>query len=65
MEHAHAWGWDRKGGRNLCYKPRPQNQAHEHQSIEKSKNASILSLIHDRQSPLEPNLSVVLHRYKT
>jgi hypothetical protein len=25
IEHAHEWNWDRKGGRNLCYKYNQQN----------------------------------------
>jgi hypothetical protein len=30
MKRPHAWNWDIKGGRNLCYKPSQQNQVHEH-----------------------------------
>jgi hypothetical protein len=31
IEHAQAWNWDRKGGRNLCYKSSQQNQVYEYQ----------------------------------
>jgi hypothetical protein len=37
IEHAHASNWDRKGGRNLCYKHNQQNQVHEHQCNETGK----------------------------
>jgi hypothetical protein len=31
MKHPHAWNWDRKGVRNLCYKHNQLNQVHEDQ----------------------------------
>jgi hypothetical protein len=34
IEQTHAWNLDRKGGRNLCYKPSQQNQVNEHQCKE-------------------------------
>jgi hypothetical protein len=37
IEHAHAWNYGRKGGRNLCYKLSQQNQVHEHQCKEMEK----------------------------
>jgi hypothetical protein len=36
MKHPHAWKWDRKGGRNLCYKHNQQNRVHEHPCKETS-----------------------------
>jgi hypothetical protein len=38
IEHAHAWNYDRKGGRNLCYKPSQQNQVHEYKCKEMGEN---------------------------
>jgi hypothetical protein len=37
IKHAHAWNWVKKGGRNLCHKPKQQNQVHEHQCNEMEK----------------------------
>jgi hypothetical protein len=37
IKHTHAWNWDRKGGRNLCYKHNQQNHVHEHQYKEMKK----------------------------
>jgi hypothetical protein len=37
MMHPHAWNWDTKGGRNLCYKHNQQNQVHEHPCKEMEK----------------------------
>jgi hypothetical protein len=53
MKHPHAWNWDRKGDRNLCYKHNQQNQVNEHPCKEmekicgwkKSKNPANLSII--------------------
>jgi hypothetical protein len=30
IKHEHAWNWERKEGRNLCYKHNRQNQVKEH-----------------------------------
>jgi hypothetical protein len=38
IEHAHAWDYDRKGGRNLCYKPSQQNYVNEHQCKERENS---------------------------
>jgi hypothetical protein len=37
IEQARTWNWDRKGGRNLFYKPSQQNKEHEHQCKEMEK----------------------------
>jgi hypothetical protein len=46
IEHAHAWK-DRKGRRNLFYKPNQQNQVHERQC--KEKKMEVLSLAKNRE----------------
>jgi hypothetical protein len=42
MKHTHAWNWDRKEDRNLCYKHNQQNQVHEHLCKEMGKNCEDL-----------------------
>jgi hypothetical protein len=38
MKHAHAFNYNREGGRNLCYKPSQQNQVNKHQCKEMENN---------------------------
>jgi hypothetical protein len=37
MKYPHAWNWDRKGGRNMCYRHNQQNRVHEHPCKEMGK----------------------------
>jgi hypothetical protein len=49
IEHSYEWNRDRKGGRNICYKPSQQNHAHDHQCKEiRKKFVKICNIYHFR-----------------
>jgi hypothetical protein len=62
MKHPHAWNWDRKEGRNLCYKHNQQNQTScslEYQTMEKvQKSSNSVRQIRLRDSILSSDFAI-------